>query len=182
MPYEMQGVFWVLCAECRYRGQDQRAGILPRRPKARMNRAIRAHRFRFLRFWQRGSLCRIARVGFWIIGVGNIFLRHGAEINDSIRNTICAPKSDYDTPAPVVLCAVVQSHVAAAIAHEGAGVEGRDELEGGEVGAAAGAGEGVGDAGCADAVGDVHYAGEFLELGEEVERYVGGVGVGLGRG
>lgn len=48
--------------------------------------------------------------------------------------------------------------------------------------AAAGAGERGGDAGCADAVGDVDEAGELFEGGEEGDGDCGWCGVGVGGG
>lgn len=68
---------------------------------------------------------------------------------------------------------MVNYNVAAAVAHKRTGVEGVDEFEGGEVIAAAGAREWFGDPSCADAVGDVDYAGEFFEFGEEGNGDVG---------
>lgn len=53
-----------------------------------------------------------------------------------------------------------------------------NELESGKIATATGALEGFPDAGCADAVGDVDYAGEFFEVGEEGDGYASVAGEG----
>lgn len=99
-----------------------------------------------------------------IIRVRHVFLRHGAQIHDRVGDAVCASES-YEDPAPAPrVFPVVQGDVPAAVAHQGAGVERRDELERDELGAAARAVKRFADAGRAHAVCDVDESREFLQL------------------
>lgn len=111
--------------------------------------------------------------GCGVAWIGDVFLRDGAQVDDGIGDAIGASEGDEDpAPAAVVSAVMVHSDIAAAIAQQRARVEGRDQLEGGELGAPACTAEGLGDAGGAHAVCDVNEPRQFLELVEERERDV----------
>src|ERR1700712_831247 len=95
---------------------------------------------------QRRRLRRISPI-LWTIGIRDIFLRNSTQIDNRIRNTIRPSERYYHSSFPPMACAVIERYVAAAIAHQGTGVESVNQLERGKLVAARGAGEGLGDTG-----------------------------------
>lgn len=98
---------------------------------------------------------RIVFIVAAIARVRQICLRHGAEVYDSIGDTVRASERDDDT-----LLAMIEGDVAAAIAQQRTSIPRGDQFELWKVFASRKAGEGLADAqACeADAVGDVYGA------------------------
>lgn len=159
-------------------GEDERPGVLPGSPESRVDSAVptlRPRRLSSPRLSSRGSPVR------GVVGVGDILLRHGTQIDNRIRNAIRPPKGDEDSPGYIsmkTLLGVVENDVTTAVAHQRACIEGRDQFIGREVGATRSALEGRLDAGRAHAVGDIDDTREFLEFEEEGECDIGEGGRG----
>ena len=152
MPNKLNPIPRILLLQGLQMRQNKRPCILPTRPKPRMNRAIQTLDLLTLlllnspmpkpsrsrhpiqkppppspllprTLWRSGI--RVARV-IRPIRIRHVFLGHGTKIHDRVRNTIRPSERDDNPTLPKTSSAVVESDVAAAIAHQGPGVEGVD--------------------------------------------------------
>lgn len=114
-----------------------------------------------------GAIRALRRRGIIGSGIRDVLLRHRGKIRNRVRDAVCSSESEDDT---LRRRRVRQSDVAAGVREQWPGVPCFDELEALEVFAARDAAEGLlnAEAEVPDAIGDIHYTGEFFEVREEV--------------
>lgn len=103
--------------------------------------------------WRRGC----GGIGHVFADVGHVFLGYRAQVDDGVGEAVCTSEGDDDT---WVSRRMVVGDVTTAVGEERTCVECGNEGEGREGGAVGETLEGCGDAGHADAVGDVNDASE----------------------
>lgn len=103
-----------------------------------------------------------------VSGIWHVFLWDSTQIDDGIGNAVCPSEGDDDP-----LFAMVERYVAATVAQQRPSIPRGDQLEFREIITPREAREGLcyAEACDTDAVRDVHDAGQFFKVGEQIERY-----------